>query len=460
MPLPVINYAALPASGDQFQSGLAESIQNGFKMRYMPDMMKEQLRQAQLANALAQVQAQYAPQMTQAELEYKQQMPANLQAQTGLTQEQAKYFGPTAMSEMGLRGAQTKLANQQANMPFGGHFVPGIGGEIQGLEAVKIMYGEDSPQYQMAKKQFDLNNQSTQSRIDYQNVLAQTLPTRALTAPGKSIVEQSNVGAGLMPTGNQWGGQGQMQGQQQPMQGQQSPMQQGMPGQMQQPQPTQMPGAGSMGNAISQAIGQNQQVPQAPASPQELADQYALYRQKNVSDVDTRKRNLFATNIEKTLNNINIEDLTQYAGLKGGIEMKKQQGLASVGKQSPAYDKFQNSLTAADFLASQVRQFYGESIQPEMRQKLESLTNPGTWTNNPELAKQLFKQTKNILGQEMQTYRDALRSPSAYQGAGASQSSTPSSANIQQMAHEAIAKGADPQQVQMRIQQMLSGGGQ
>jgi hypothetical protein len=416
MPLPVINYAALPTSGDYFQSGLGQSIQSGLQMRYMPEMMKEQLRQQQLANALAQVQAQYAPQMTQAELEYKQAMPANLQAQTGLTQEQAKYFGPTAMSNIGLQGAQTKLANQQANLPFGGHYAPGIAGEIQGLEAIKMMYGENSPQYEAAKKQFDLNNQSTQSRIDYQNILAQTLPTRALTAPGKSIVEQSNVGAGLMPTGNQWGGQ---PGQQQPMQGQQSPMQQqGMPGQMPQPQ---IPGAGSMGNAISQAINRGQQVPQAPGSPQELADQYALYRQKNVSDVDTRKRNLFATNIEKTLNNINVDDLTQYAGLKGGIEMKKQQGLASVGKQSAAYDKFQNSLTAADFLASQVRQFYGESIQPEMRQKLESLTNPSTWTNNPKLATQLFNQTKNILGQEMQTYRDALKSPRTYQGGSASQ---------------------------------------
>lgn len=393
MPLPVINYAALQPSGDPFQSGLAEAIQNGFKMRYMPDMMKEELRKQQLANALAQIQADYAPQMTQAELEYKQQMPANLMAQTGLTNEQAKYFGPSAMSVIGLQGAQTKLANQQASLPFGGHFLPGIGGEIQGLEAVRMMYGEDSPQYKAAQEQFKLNQDSTRSRIGYQNVLAQTMPTRSLTSPGKSIVEQANVGAGLMPTGAQWGA----------------------PGQMQQPQ---MPGAGNMSNAISQALNQNQQIPQAPGSSQELADQYALFRQKSVSDVDTRKRNLFATNIEKTLNNINVDDLTQYAGVKGGLEMKKQQGLAAVGKQSPAYDKFQNSLTAADFLASQVRQFYGESIQPEMRQKLEALTNPGTWTNNPKLAAQLFNQTKNILGQEMQTYRDALKSPRAYQDVG------------------------------------------
>lgn len=419
MPLPVINYAALPTSGDPFQSGLAESIQNGFKMRYMPDMMKEQLRQAQLANALAQVQAQYAPQMTQAELEYKQQQTPYLAAQTGLTNEQAKYFGPTAMSEMGLRGAQTKLANQQANMPFGGRFAPGVAGEVQGLEAIKMMYGEDSPQYQMAKKQFDLNNQSTQSRIDYQSVLAQTLPTRALTGPGKSIVEQSNVGAGLMPTGNQWGGQ---PGQQQPMSDQQSSMQQGMPGQSPMPQPipgqqqSQIPGAGNMGNAISQAISQNQQVPQAPAAPQELADQYDLYRQKNTTDSDTRKRVLFAKNIEKTFDNINIDDLTQYAGAKGHLEMLKQQGLAAFGKQSPEYDRFIKALTAADISATQIRQFYGDSIQPEMRKKLEALVNPSSWTNNPDLAKTVFNQTKSIIGQESGTYQDALTSRKPFKG--------------------------------------------
>lgn len=401
MPLPVVNYAALPASGDPFQSGLAESIQNGFKLRYMPDMMKEQLRQQQLANALSQVQAQYAPQMTQAELEYKQQMPANLQAQTGLTQEQAKYFGPSAMSNIGLQGAQTKLANQQASLPFGGHFLPGIGGEIQGLEAVRMMYGEDSPQYKAAKEQYQLNQDSTRSRISYQDILAQTLPTRALTAPGKSIVEQSNVGAGLMPTGNQWGGQGQMPAQQ-------SPMQQGSPAQMQQ---SQMRGAGSMGNAISQAINQGQQ---APASPHELADQYDLYRQKNTTDSDTRKRALFATNIDKTFDNINVNDLTRYGGLKGQLELKQQQALASVGKQSPDYEKYLQAVQSAIFSATQIRQFYGDSIQPEAKKNLEMLVNPSTWTNNPKMATELFNRTKALIKQETDTYKDALTSTNPF----------------------------------------------
>jgi hypothetical protein len=57
-----------------------------------------------LENLLKGIQAQYAPQMTEAELAQKL-------AQGRLTGEQAKWFGPTAQSEIGLRGAQTNRLN-------------------------------------------------------------------------------------------------------------------------------------------------------------------------------------------------------------------------------------------------------------------------------------------------------------------------------------------------------------
>jgi len=49
-----------------------------------------------------------------------------------------------------------------------------------------------------------------------------------------------------------------------------------------------------------------------------------------------------------------------------------------------------------------------------MRKNLENLNSPATWSNNPKLAKQLFETTVGLLHKEMETYREALTSKSAY----------------------------------------------
>lgn len=65
------------------------------------------LTASNLNNQIKRVEAQYAPQMTAAELAYKQAQTPYIQAQTGLTNEQAKYFGKNILSEIALRQAQT-----------------------------------------------------------------------------------------------------------------------------------------------------------------------------------------------------------------------------------------------------------------------------------------------------------------------------------------------------------------
>lgn len=273
-----------------------------------------------------------------------------------------------------MQAAELKKAQAMANLPFGGFTLPGAAGQVLGLESIKQLYGEGSDQYKTALQAFNLSQLGDQSRINYQQALTQTLPLRSLTPTGKSIVEQANVGAGLSPTGQ----------------------------------------------APSYPL---------PGGAQELSGVYDLLRQKDTTDVDTRKRNLFATNIEKTLEQINPSDLTQYAGFTGGLNKLTQQGLASIGHESEAYDKYQNALQAVEFLTSQVRQFYGDSIQPSMLERLNKLANPSTWTSNPKLAQSMFDITKTILGTELQTYRDALKSTAPYQDQNLTLNPTPQQEN-------------------------------
>jgi len=44
-----------------------------------------------------------------------------------------------------------------------------------------------------------------------------------------------------------------------------------------------------------------------------------------------------------------------------------------------------------------------------VQEGLSELTNPATWSNNPEIATRKFNKFVNILKSETQTYRDALK---------------------------------------------------
>lgn len=254
-------------------------------------------------------------------------------------------------------------AEQKANLPFGGANVPGPAGQVVALEMVKRLYGENSPQFQRALNAYNLEQESTGSRINYQNVLAGTAPQRMLSGYGKQIKEQSNVEAGLQPSGESWSDK-----------------------------------------------------TRAPASPSELGMDYDLLRQKAQSDPQARSRALVATNIDKTIDMINSKDLTRYSGITGSIEKGLESAKKPFGKESKEFKDYNNAVQKAKLLATQVRQFYGDSIQPAMIERLELLTNPATWSNNPDLAESMFHEFTKVLKAETKTYRDALKTKKAYQG--------------------------------------------
>jgi hypothetical protein len=273
-----------------------------------------------------------------------------------------QYYGPEKQSEINLRGAETNRSNALTNLPFAGRELPGAAGKALGLEMIKMKYGEDSPIYQTAKQQFDLEQKSVNSRINYQDTLSNTAPTRALSPLGKGIIEEQNLRSNRLPTG----------------------------------QEGQLPGIGN-----------------------ELAEQYALQRQKQTTDTSARQKTLFATNIDKTISQIDPKSLTQFSGIKGKSQLLAEQAKSSTGNPSEKFINFSNNLQRAELLATQVRQFYGDSIQPSMIQRLEKLTNPSSWINDPKSAEQSYESFIKLLRMETKTYQDALKNSNVYkEGSG------------------------------------------
>jgi hypothetical protein len=146
-----------------------------------------------------------------------------------------------------------------------------------------------------------------------------------------------------------------------------------------------------------------------------VMDTYALKRQKESTDTQARNRNLFVTNIEKTISQINPEDLTRYSGILG-MGKEGWEAIKS-GFNSPSDEYIAHEVAArlAHQLSTQVRQFYGDSIQPQVKKDLDKLTNPSSWKYSPETAAELYKKYTNLLGMETGTYRGAMKSTAPYE---------------------------------------------
>lgn len=145
-----------------------------------------------------------------------------------------------------------------------------------------------------------------------------------------------------------------------------------------------------------------------------INNSYELKRQKDISDSQTRNRNLFASNIEKTISFINPDDLTKYSGVQGQLKKHLAAARSGLGYEDKDYNKYLEAKQGVDFLAKQIRQFYGDSVQPSVQKALSELADPTSWDRSPEEARKIFDKNINILKNETSTYREALQSPSAY----------------------------------------------
>jgi hypothetical protein len=269
-----------------------------------------------------------------------------LRKEQGLqAQAETPFAGPRAEADIIYKQAQAKAADQQANMPFGGRLT-GVANEALGLELLKQQYGPDSEVYKNAAKRYQADLEQSNVLNQYRQALSGTAEKRASTTLGKTEREIEDI------------------------------------------------------------------YKRQDLSPQEkeaMIERYSLQRQKQISDSDSRKRALFASNVDKTLAQINPKALTQYGGAKGAVKFEVDKLKSAAGKAPKEYSEYQKSLTGAKLLAKQIRQFYGDSITPQVQQSLSEMVNPATWVNNPQVALEKFNQFKDILQSETETYRSALK---------------------------------------------------
>jgi hypothetical protein len=235
----------------------------------------------------------------------------------------------------------------------------GIPQEYNSLANLEKKYGKNSQVYKDALEDLKTRREVQRSLIGNRDTLNDTARQRAATQQGKLLLEEEDVRAGYLPN-------------------------------------------------------TGRTVPITPEQQAEMIGQYESNRLKNTTDTDTRQRALLATNIDKTIDLIDVDALTQYGGLMGGINKKIEQSKALTSNESEAYRKFTSTLVKAEILAEQIRSFYKGSIAPEMVKRIENLTNPASWINNPSVAKSNFESLKELLKTETKTYYDALKGVTPY----------------------------------------------
>lgn len=259
------------------------------------------------------------------------------------------------------------------------------------VEQLRQLYGDNDPRYIQAKAAHDLALKQGESLIDYRDILNQTAGIRATSPLGKIIAEGKGRGAqDILNRRNQ--------GAAHPGVGDNSGYE------------YDQNGNNVVGSAADVAAAGGNAPDNNPRTPDER-EAYMREINKKTSDAQTRNKLNFATNLDKTRNSINQEDLTRYSGLKGTGTWLKDAKDALLGKPSDQWIAHNNAVTSASLMRDQMRQFYGDSIQPKALKRLDELTNPSTWYKDPKVAQAQWQQLNKVLDVETETYRNKGTSP-------------------------------------------------
>lgn len=235
------------------------------------------------------------------------------------------------------------------------------------VEQLKAQYGENDPRYLQAKNAHDMTMRGHQSLMDYRTQLSNLAPYRAATPEEKLVAAKEGKGV-LQKFAGGAVGNGAVK-----------------PGMV----------SGDDGHTISE----------------EEARVYNQALGKKTTDAAIRNKIPYAENVRITMSNIVPEDLVQYSGLMGQINYLKDFSKAAIGTPPENFMAYQRALTGAKTLSKQLRQFWGDSIQPAATDKIDQLTNPSYWNKNPEVALQQFNQLRKITDQELETFKAAGTSP-------------------------------------------------
>lgn len=366
------NYINAPLSKSPME-GLAEALRQGFELANLPQNTRQLQESRGLANAFRSLRNQQEPERFRLQQEGKslsndmaRMNNANRPIEQQINNEKGRLENITSLFNSehlpeAFRNEQENLKARTSdlNNPF--NKIKQLDQSAQGAYSLELLKnylpgGENNPVYKRAEEKYNLDNESQRVLNSNRTALTNTANKRASSPLGKLLEERNDIESGFKP-------------------------------------------------------GTNRQEQLDPRQQQTMLDNYDTQIQKNISDSDARKRARFAENMEKTIDSIDVNALTQYAGLSGGINKKLQQGLALFGNENKAYDAYKVAETAAHTLVEQARSFYGSSVQEASMKRLESLANPAGWLNNPKLAKQQLEQFLKILEKESDTYYQSLEKP-------------------------------------------------
>lgn len=209
-----------------------------------------------------------------------------------------------------------------------------------------------------------------QALLELRKAQTQSAPARALTAEGKSILEQENLRRGLLPSGQ---------------------------------------------------IGNEANI--SPERLQELSNSYELQRIKRNTDTALRKAFPQIESIDKTLESVPVKEVSQFYGPAGQARAAAEYAKSFSGKKpSKEYQEYRNFLTTkGPSLVGQMRQFLQDSVTPGAQEHLRSIIFPKKWSSNPELALQQFNALKEIYDIEKAARVRAANDPSIYKGLSSKQ---------------------------------------
>lgn len=441
---------------------------------YLEDLARAGRDTAMADAKMKQAEAMYSP-------EYFSGRSNLINNQSNLTGEQAKYYGADTMSQIGARDAQGGLARAETKfMPLKYAIEAGnsmratdrFGGSYQLAKTLQSMSKSAREAFiadnQEAYTQMlaDLGNKVMDDKKGTGNDVLTRMVDQFFPAPPNNLAlspqDQGRLAAaGIAKPQDQMPQMGGLAG---------APPPQSLP---QQPPMQQLP---INQNAKPQFASQNDQVER-----QRLANQMSA--NNDLTTAKTRNQMEGGVQLKSMLADEGLQERAANAAAYAGALGKGKAGITALSQSNPkAYEDYLtfmrqdvtailNRFKAVEGMASTDQQ--REELHNVFQKTMDSLTsNPDQFMTQfknfekvtDNIAKSVQKSATPIFPVDRLApgqLQSAPTTPAMAQPGAMPQGGTPppNPQMLQQMAQEAIAAGADPQQVQARIQQMLGGGG-
>lgn len=199
MPFNPINFANIEPQGNPGLRDFLSNIMTGYQTAQIPSQLARQAEREKLANAMQSLLLQEQPQKFGEESQGRQLENALNQYKL---QEEPEKFRSTMSTESvarALNQAHINKLKQEASLPFGGQLPSGSVGQALYVNMIKGKYGENSPEYKMAKDSYEADLAHTRATSDRQTQLINSGMFRALNADDKRRVIAYGAGMGYTP---------------------------------------------------------------------------------------------------------------------------------------------------------------------------------------------------------------------------------------------------------------------